>query len=61
MVPSTTIDIKSLTMSDGTVLTERVDNFEVRGKPIGMEVAGVFDVDTNGPITRWHDYYDLRR
>ena len=59
MVPSTTVDIKSLAASEGTVMTERVDNFEVGGKPIGMEVMGVFDVDSNGRITRWRDYYDL--
>ena len=27
--------------------------------PIGMEVIGVFDVDSNGRIAGWHDYYDL--
>lgn len=59
MVPSTTVDIKNLATSGGTVLTERVDNFEVDGKPIGMEVMGVFDVDADGQITRWRDYYDL--
>ena len=59
MVPSTSVEIKSLATSDGTVLTERVDNFEVGGKQIGMEVVGVFDVDSEGRITRWRDYYDL--
>jgi limonene-1,2-epoxide hydrolase len=59
MVPSTTVDVKSLAASEGTVMMERVDNFEVGGKPIGMEVMGVFDVDRDGRITRWRDYYDL--
>ena len=59
MVPSTMVDIKSLAIADGTVLTERVDNFEVGGKPVDMEVVGVFDVDSEGRITRWRDYYDL--
>ena len=59
MVPSTTVDIKAIAVSGRTVLTERVDNFEVGGKPIAMEVVGVFDVDERGKITRWRDYYDL--
>lgn len=40
-------------------MTERVDNCEIAGKSIGMEVVGVFDVDPEGRITRWRDYYDL--
>ena len=59
MVPNTTVDIKTLAASGGTVLTERVDNCEIAGKSVGMEVVGVFDVDSDGRITRWRDYYDL--
>ncbi|WP_197505242.1 limonene-1,2-epoxide hydrolase family protein [Mycobacterium sp. 1245499.0] len=59
MVPSTRVDIKSLATDNGTVLTERVDNFEVDGKRIAMEVMGAFDVDADGRIARWRDYYDL--
>ena len=32
MVPNTTVDIKSLAASGGSVLTERVDNCEIAGK-----------------------------
>ena len=60
IVPSTTVDIKALVANGGTVMVERVDNFEIGGKPFDLEVVGVFDVDDNGRITRWHDYYDLR-
>jgi limonene-1,2-epoxide hydrolase len=59
MVPNTTVDIKTLAASGGTVFTERVDNCEIAGKSVGMEVVGVFDVDSEGRITRWRDYYDL--
>ena len=59
MVPNTTVDIKTLAANGGTVLTERVDNCEIAGKSIGFEVVGVFDVDSEGRITRWRDYYDL--
>jgi len=59
MVPNTTVDIKALAASGSTVFTERVDNCEINGKTIGFEVVGVFDVDSEGRITRWRDYYDL--
>ena len=58
MVPNTTVDIKRLAASGGTVLTERVDNCEINGKTIGFDVVGVFDLDSGGRITRWRDYYD---
>ena len=60
IVPSTAIDIKTLVANSGTVLVERVDNFEFGGTPFGLEVVGVFEVDHNGRITRWRDYYDLQ-
>jgi limonene-1,2-epoxide hydrolase len=59
MVPNTTVDIKALAANEGTVLTERVDICEIAGQSIGMEVVGVFDVNSEGRITRWRDYYDL--
>ena len=60
MVPSTKVDIKTLVANAGTVMVERVDNFEIAGRPFAMEVAAAFEVDDDGRITRWHDYYDLR-
>jgi limonene-1,2-epoxide hydrolase len=59
MTPSTIIDVKTLVADGATVMTERVDNFEVQGKPFGLEVAAVFEVDGNGRINRWREYYDL--
>ena len=60
VVPSTSVDIKKLVASGGTVMVERVDSFKLGGKPFDLEVAGVFDVDDNGRIKRWRDYYDLK-
>jgi limonene-1,2-epoxide hydrolase len=59
MVPSTAVTIGSLAVSGQTVLVERVDTFEIDGKPIDMEVMGALDVDGDGRIIRWRDYYDL--
>ena len=58
--PSTIVDVKTLVSDGGTVMLERVDNFEIQGKPFGLEVAGVFEVDGNWRINRWRDYYDLK-
>jgi limonene-1,2-epoxide hydrolase len=58
MAPSITVDIKTLAASGGTVFTERVDSSEINGEVIGFEVVGVFDLDSEGRITRWRDYYD---
>jgi limonene-1,2-epoxide hydrolase len=41
-------------------MVERVDNFKIQGRPFDLEVAAVFNVDDNGRITRWRDYYDLK-
>ena len=60
VVPSTSVDIKKLVASGGTVMVERVDSFKLGGKPFDLEVAAVFDVDDNGRIKRWRDYYDLK-
>ena len=60
VTPSTIVDVKTLVANGGTVMAERVDNFEFQGKPFGLEVAAVFEVDGSGRIKRWRDYYDLR-
>ena len=60
VVPSTSVDIKKLVASGGTVMVERVDSFKLGGRPFDLEVAAVFDVDDNGRIKRWRDYYDLK-
>ena len=60
LVPSTRVDIKALVADGSTVMVERVDNFDIAGKPFAMEIAAAFEVDNDGRIKRWRDYYDLR-
>lgn len=59
MASDSTFEIKNLASSDGTVLTERVDHWQIGSKAVAMEVVGVFEVDSEERITRWRDYYDL--
>jgi limonene-1,2-epoxide hydrolase len=60
MFPSTVIDVRTLVADGRTVMVERVDNFEVQAKPFGLEVAAVFELDGDGRINRWREYYDLQ-
>jgi limonene-1,2-epoxide hydrolase len=60
MVPSVTCDVNTLVANAGTVITERVDSFRIQGEPFDLEVAGVFEVDSNGRINRWREYYDRK-
>ena len=47
-------------VSDGhLVLIERRDTVEIGGLNVPLDVAAAFEVDHNGLIARWRDYYDL--
>jgi limonene-1,2-epoxide hydrolase len=59
-VPSTAVDVTNLLAVDGSVMVERVDIFEIQGKTFDVEISGVFEVNGDGQITRWRDYYDMR-
>lgn len=41
-------------------MAERVDSFVRLGHTLAMDLAGDFDVDANGRITRWHEYADIQ-
>ena len=61
VVPSgVVVDIKTLVADGQIVIAERVDTFEVQGKSFGFEVVGVFELNGDGKIKRYHDYYDLQ-
>jgi limonene-1,2-epoxide hydrolase len=47
-------------LSDGPVVaTERIDHFVRDGRDIALPVAGFFEVDADGRITAWRDYFDM--
>jgi limonene-1,2-epoxide hydrolase len=54
------IDLVAITAIGGTVFTERVDRFVLRGRPVAVPVLGVFEVADDGKITAWRDYFDPR-
>ena len=41
------------------VVNERTDRFEVNGTWIDLPVAGFFEVNDDGLITLWRDYFDM--
>ena len=52
--------IHSLRALDDLVVTERTDVFTLGGKEIALPIAGFFDIDENGKISGWRDYFDLK-
>jgi limonene-1,2-epoxide hydrolase len=45
--------------ADGNVvLTERIDNFVINGRPVSLPIMGAFEV-RDGRIVAWRDYFDL--
>ena len=45
---------------DNIVLTERTDNFTFKnGKSAGVRVMGIFELNDDGRIAKWRDYFDM--
>jgi len=41
-----------------TVLTERTDWFQMKGRKRTIRVMGTFELNDAGKIQRWRDYFD---
>jgi limonene-1,2-epoxide hydrolase len=54
-------EIKALAVNGRTVLTERVDRFVFGGKPVELPVMGAFEIDRDGRIAAWRDYFDMQQ
>jgi len=54
-------DIKLQVSAGNVVVNERVDSFERDGKSISAPVCGVFELNEDGKITNWRDYYDRQQ
>jgi limonene-1,2-epoxide hydrolase len=46
--------------ADNLVLVERLDSMTIGRKPLTVHAAAVFEVDADGKISSWRDYYDSR-
>lgn len=41
------------------VFNERLDRFKINGGWLELPVAGIFEVNDDGKITLWRDYFDM--
>ena len=53
-------DLVSIASTDGVVLTERVDRVHMMDRDVEIHAVGVFDVGSDGKITSWRDYFDMK-
>jgi limonene-1,2-epoxide hydrolase len=58
--PYIEFEIHRLAAAGAVVLTERTDRMELGGRAIELPVAGVFELDDDGRITAWRDYFDMQ-
>ena len=58
--PATSVkfDIKHIVAEGDSVLTERLDTFQMGDKTIALEVMGTFEL-RDGKIAAWRDYFDM--
>jgi limonene-1,2-epoxide hydrolase len=59
--PAVEVDWKILRQLEvgPVVVNERLDRFRIGDGWIELPVAGVFEIDGNGQITLWRDYFDM--
>lgn len=43
-----------------TVLTERTDRFLTKGKWRSIRVSGTFEINSDGKVAKWRDYFDSK-
>ena len=52
------VEIKRMVADGGTVMAERIDGFSFGGRRFQIEAVAVFEIDSDGRIQRFRDYYD---
>lgn len=53
-------EILAIAANGNTVLTERVDGFHLKGgHKAALPVMGTFEIDGDGKIANWRDYFDM--
>jgi limonene-1,2-epoxide hydrolase len=52
------IDIRAIASTDRHVFTERVDRFEMAGKEVMLHINAVFEVNDDGKVCAWREYFD---
>ncbi len=52
-------ELVHLAVNGHVVLTERVDRVTMQGKVATLPVMGTFEVNDDGKISAWRDYFDV--
>lgn len=52
-------EILNQVVAGNVVMNERIDTFENEGNKTAAPVAGVFELDAEGRIEAWRDYFDM--
>ncbi len=52
---------RHIAATGNVVLTERTDRFLINGKWREIRVSGTFEIDGNGKIFKWRDYFDAKQ
>ncbi|OYW91420.1 MAG: hypothetical protein B7Z23_08195 [Pseudomonadales bacterium 32-61-5] len=50
--------IEKLIVSGSTVMTQRVDHFTMRGVRVEHALVAVYELDEEGKILSWREYFD---
>jgi limonene-1,2-epoxide hydrolase len=59
MMTSYDFDVRRLLASDSLVFLERLERFgSKRGVVVSLPIAGVYELDAQGRLTAWRDYWD---
>lgn len=45
----------------GTIYSERTDRYKLNGNWAEFRCAGIHEIDDDGKITLWRDYFDLQQ
>lgn len=54
-------EVKHLAAAGDVVLTERIDSFVFPNGRIDLPVSGTFELDGDGKIAAWRDYFDMNQ
>jgi limonene-1,2-epoxide hydrolase len=60
-VEAVTFETLHIAANGNVVLTERIDHFAFPGNTISLPVMGTFEVNGDGKITHWRDYFDMNQ
>jgi limonene-1,2-epoxide hydrolase len=52
-------EITAVASAGDTVFTERIDRVKIANTNVELPVVGVFEVNDEGKLTAWRDYFDM--